>query len=291
MTITLQGLHAADTGRLIEVARHWDGVARSLDAAVEDLGRETRDLPHHWPAGPSSQAARDKLADLRVQLGNGYQHCAEIARIIRDFAGEIESHRRMLHGLVAEARSAGLRIDLAAGTITAPLEVAATQSTVDSYAQQIGEIVARAGEADRQAADRLDAHDYREQYLPNTDRPDYDEAAVLSLTGVQTTPETRAAWWQAQHPLVQDRAIVEHPEIIGAAVGLPAKDRDSANRLLMRREKEQLQAARAGHDQLHDGAMTQAQLDIDRRLAAITELEHRSQGQRILTYEPGLVSR
>ena len=80
MTITLQGLLAADAGRLFEVAGRWDRLALALDAAVEDVGWDTRDLPNHWPAGPSSRAARDKLADLRVQLGNGHGHCARRRR-------------------------------------------------------------------------------------------------------------------------------------------------------------------------------------------------------------------
>ncbi|MBL7254270.1 hypothetical protein [Paractinoplanes lichenicola] len=285
MTITLTGLLDADTGRLLSIARRWDQLALALDAAVEDLGPAARDLPHHWPAGPSSQAAQDKLADIRVQVGTGHTNCAIIADIIRDYAWAIEDHRRLLRGLVAEAEQRGLRVDLRSGTITAPLEAGAGQATVDSYVAQIGEILARVNQDDQVIAERMTAYTYRDTVIPDTERPEYDETAVLALAG--STKASQSSWWQSQHPLVQDRAIVEHPEIVGAAVGLPAKDRDSANRLLLRRDREALLASREAHQNLHDGAMTQAQLNLDRRLAALDDLERRAQGRRILSYPPG----
>jgi hypothetical protein len=276
VAITLQGLLAADTGRLEDTARHWDRLATALDTAVEDLGRETRDLPDHWPAGPSSTAARQRLVDLRIQLGNGYGHCVAVAAIVREFAAAVEDNRRLLHGLVAEARRAGLRIDLWSGLITVPIEVAATQSTVDLYAQQIGQILARVVEADRRATAELAEHNYREQYVPDATRPEYDQTGLLALAGWE--PRSQAAWWRAQHPLMQDRAIVEHPEIVGAAVGLPAQDRDSANRLLLRRTREELLARN-----VPDG---QAQLAVDRRLAALDDVERRHRGRRLLDFPP-----
>ncbi|MBU2666404.1 hypothetical protein KOI35_23140 [Actinoplanes bogorensis] len=276
MAITLQGLLAADTGRLQDAARHWDRLAFALDTAVEDLGRHTRDLPHVWPAGPSSTAAQRRLVDLRMQLGNGYGHCVAIAAIIREFAGAVEHNRRLLHGLVAEAQRAGLRIDLWSGLITVPIQVAATQSTVDSYAQQIGQILAQVVEADRRATEQLDEHNYREEFIPDATRPEYDQTGLLALAGWE--PRSQASWWRAQHPLMQDRAIVEHPEIVGAAVGLPAKDRDSANRLLLRRTRAELLA--------RDARGGQAQLAVDKRLAALDDLERRHRGRRLLEFTP-----
>ena len=150
MTITLQGLLAADTGRLHEVAGEWDRLAGALDTAVEDLGRDTRELPHVWPTGP---AAQDRAVALRTRLGNGHGHCVAIATAVREFAGEVEDNRRLLHGLVAEARRGGLWIDLVSGLITAPIGVA-----VDAYAQQIAHIVARVNDADRRTVELLDRH-------------------------------------------------------------------------------------------------------------------------------------
>ncbi|WP_284045794.1 hypothetical protein [Paractinoplanes maris] len=285
MTITLPGLLAADTGRLETVARHWDKLARALDAAVEDLGRDTRELPNHWPAGPSSQAAQDKAAELRVQVGNGQTHCAAVAWIIRDFALDLEQGRRRLNELVAEAQAAGLRVDLEAGLITATIAAAASPGAVDAYAQQIGEVLTVVNEADRKAADDIGRHVYREETLPDAEQSRFDDVAILALANWVDTSQTD--YWKGLHSVHQERAIAEFPTIIGAAPGIPPKDRDAANRILLGRAKDELLAARARQEQAHDGAMNQAQLDLDRRLAAITDLEHRSEGKNLLSYEAG----
>ncbi|MGK5678093.1 hypothetical protein [Actinoplanes sp. URMC 104] len=285
MTITLQGLLAADTGRLESVARRWDRLAQTLDDAVEDLGRDTRELANHWPAGPSSQAAQDKSADLRLQLGNGQVHCAAIAWTIREFALDVAHYQGQVREVVAEAQSRGLRIDLASGTITAPIAVAATQSLVDGYAQHLGELVAGINDRDRRAAELLADHTFREEFVPGTEEPQYSEVHILALAN--WTDGSQTDYWKNQHSLLQDRAIAEHPEIIGAAAGIPPEDRDTANRILLRRAKDELLAARERQQDLHDGAMNRAQLDLDRRLAAITALEERSAGRYLLSYAPG----
>jgi hypothetical protein len=286
VTITLNGLLTADLGRLESVARHWDQLARTLDVAVEDLGRDTRELPNHWPAGPSSQAAQDKAAELRVQVGNGQAGCAAIAWIIRDFALDLGQARRHLQEVVADAEAAGLRVDLNAGLITAPLTVAASQGTVDAYAQQIGEVLTSVNDLDRKAAQALSDYTYREDVLPDGEQPRYDEVSILALAN--WTEFSQTEYWKGQHSLNQDKAIAEHPEIIGAARGIPARDRDTANRILLQRAKDELLAARTRQDEMHDGAMNRAQLDLDRRLAAITDLEHRAEGKHLLSYEPGV---
>jgi hypothetical protein len=285
MTITLRGLLDADTGRLETVARHWDRLARTLDTAVEDLGRDTRELPNHWPAGPSSQAAQDRAAELRVQVGNGQTHCAAIAWIIRDFALDLGQGRRRLLELVEEARAAGLRVDLEAGLITAPIEVAAGAGAVDAYAQQIGEVVAAVNDADRKAAAALGEHTFREDVLPDAEQSRFDDVSILALANWIDT--SQADYWKGLHSLHQERAIAEFPTIIGAARGIPPGDRDTANRILLRRAKDDLLATRARQEEHYDGAMNRAQLDLDRRLAAITDLERRSAGRHLLSYEPG----
>ncbi|MCO8273207.1 hypothetical protein M1L60_21685 [Actinoplanes sp. TRM 88003] len=285
MPITLQGLLDADTGQLDAVARHWDKLARTLDLAVEDLGRDTREMPNHWPAGPSSQAAQDKAAELRVRVGNGQTHCAAVGRIIRNFALDLEQGRYRLNELVAEARAAGLQVDLAAGRITAPIAVAATQGTVDGYAQQIGEVLTFVNNADREATEALAEHTYREDVLPDAEQSRFDDISIMALANWM--PESQTDYWKGLHSLHQERAIAEFPTIIGNARGLPAQDRDAANRLRLNRVKDELLATRARQDEAHDGAMNQAQINLDARLATIADLERRSQGRHLISYEPG----
>ena len=288
--ITLQGLLYADVERLRSVAGRWQRLATTVDATVEDLGRATHDLPHHWFAGPAAEAAQERGAALRAQVGNAYAHCTAIAAAVRGFADELDQHQRMLDTVVREAETGGLRIDLGTGRITVSLDRAAVDPRIDTYAHQISEIVAAANEADRRAVEVLTAHQYREELLPTAEVPEYDAVAVLALA--EATPSARAQWWLAQHPLNQERAIAEHPAIIGAAQGLPTRDRDAANRLQLSRTKEALLAARDRHEQLRGGhdelrGGSRAAADVDDRLAAVAELEARLPGWELLDYRPG----
>ena len=283
--ITLQGLRYADVEGLRAVAARWQRLAITVDTVVEDLGRATRDLPDHWFAGPAAQAAQERGATLRAQAGTAYGHCAAIGAAIRDFADELDQHQRMLDAVVREAEAGGLHIDLGSGRITVSIDRAAVDPRIDTYAHQISQIVAAAAEADRRAVQVLEAHQVREEVALSTSVPHYDDMAVLALA--TATPSARAQWWLAQHPLNQERAIAEHPDIIGPAQGLPIRDRDTANRLRLSRAKEALLAARDRHDALRGGAGSRASAEVDDRLAAVAELEGRLRGRELLDYQPG----
>lgn len=292
MTITLRSLLDADTARLRAAADHWDRLVAQIDSVVEELVVGTRDLPHHW-SGAAAVAAERESARLQAQVGNAHRYCSAIGVAVRGFADDLEQHRRLLHGLVAEAEGRGLDIDLVSGRITAPLRVVAVdgpeqaQASVDSYVGQITEILALANEADRRARLVIEDNVFGDFRLPEDDLPPYDEIAVLASAGYSA--ESRAQWWSAQHQLNRDRAIEEHPEIIGAGEGLPAADRDRANRLLLRRAKEDLLARQVRVDESRGGAASRASADVDARLADITALERRlaDPGTHLLGYEPG----
>jgi hypothetical protein len=276
MTITLQGLMRADTAALSSAADRWDRVGAALDAAVEDQGRATRDLPNHWSSGPGAQAAQEANADLRARIGNAYVHCHQIALAVRGFAEDMVHFRQKLRGLVGDAERDGLRIDLASGQITGPFE--AGTALIDSYVQQISEILTQANALDQEGAGLVNAHILYEGAAPTGDLRPLNEISLASLS--TSEPYYRAMWWDAQHPLNQDRAIAEHPEIVGASVGFPSGARDAANRLLLERQhaalltqRTQLLGSAAGQspDQAHRDQLQQ----VDARIGAIDHLQRR----------------
>jgi uncharacterized protein YukE len=292
MGITLQGLLRADTGTLRAVADHWDRLVADIDATVEDLVVGTRDLPNHW-TGAAATAAQEESTRLQAQVGNAHRYCAAIGAAVRGFADDLEQHRRLLHGIVAEAEGRGVRIDLGTGRITAPLDAGlvdgpeVAQVGVDAYVRQITEILARVNEADRRARLVIDDNVFGDYQLPGDDLPPYDEVVVLASASYD--PGSRARWWSAQHQLNRDRAIEEHPEIIGAGEGIPVADRDRANRLMLRRAKADLQARQARFDEMRGGAASRATTDVDARLADIADLEERLSrpGTHLVGYQPG----
>jgi hypothetical protein len=256
---------------------------------VEDLIAGTRDLSHHW-AGDAAQAVLERNRQLQLEIGNAHRYCSQIAATLRGFADNIGHFQRMLHAVVAEAESQGLRVDLTGGRITAPPSAeagaAAVQARVDVYVQRIEEIVAQAAAADTEAR-RIIENNQVGAY----ERPDaaLDPVApdFLALAGV--SPERKAETWADLHQLNRDRLIQEHPELVGPAVGLPSDARDQANRLLLTRARSELLARRDRLDVAQDGAGSRAVTDVDARLAELAEAERQvaaAPGQRLLGYSP-----
>jgi hypothetical protein len=293
MTITLDGLMHADTAALLSAADRWDQVTAALDTAVEDQGQATRDLPNHWSSGPGAQAAQEANADLRARIGNAYWHCHQIALAVRGFAEDVEHFRRKLLGVVGDAERDGLRIDLASGRITGPFE--AGPALIDSYVQRISEILAQANAADQDGVGLVDEHVLWDSAEPSGELRPLNEISLASLS--TSDDYYRALWWDAQHPVNQERAIAEHPEIVGAGVGFPSAARDAANRLLLQRrhaalltQRAQLLGSTAGQspDQAHRDQLQQ----VDTQIGAVDQLQQRlddpAHPKTYLTgYQPG----
>ncbi|MEV4348718.1 hypothetical protein AB0J83_30030 [Actinoplanes sp. NPDC049596] len=268
MSISLPALLRADLAAVRSVAEQWMRLGLRLDRAVEDLTLRTSDLEDHWFGGTAAQAARDKGVRLRVRLGNAHDNCVATGVAVREFADDLDQCRRLLDQLVTEARARGLRIDLDSGEITVPLALAGsvTQATVDGYAEQIGQVLARADEADRRAAAILARNSYREDFGPGDQLPDYPRIDGPALAA--WSPKSRAEWWLGLHPMIQDRIITEQPDIVAAATGLPAHDRDTAHRLLEARARQSLLASRAQDEALRGEAASRASTEREKRLAS-----------------------
>jgi len=291
MTITLQGLLHADTATIRSVAERWERLVAAIDTAVEDLGRTTQDLPNHWSSGPGSQAAQSRRADLRIEVGNAHRYCDTIGHAVRGFADDLEHCRQMLHSVVSEARGRGFTIDLASGSITAPIEPSgAVGASADGYVAQIGEILAKANAANDQAATVLNGNVAGEVELATTRPPDYLVVDPYALS--ITAPADLASWWHSQHPVVREQYLAAYPDVLGAAEGLPSRDRDAANRILLRRKRDELLAARQRMDTLQDGASSRALAAVDTHLAAVQSLQRRLDdparpGSFLVDYQPG----
>jgi hypothetical protein len=287
MTITLQGLLHADTATVRSVAERWERLVAAIDTAVEDLGRTTQDLPNHWSSGPGALAAQGRRADLRVEVGNAHRYCDAIGHAVRGFADDLEHYRQMLHGVVSEARGRGFTIDLASGLITAPIE---SPGGADAYVAQIGEILAKANAANDRAAAILDDNVAGEVELASTRPPDYLQVDPYALS--IAAPPDLASWWHGLHPLVRERYVAAYPEVLGAAEGLPSRDRDAANRILLLRKRDELLAARQRLDAVQDGAGSRALAAVDTHLAAVDSLQRRLDDPArpesyLVDYQPG----
>lgn len=286
MTITLAGLMAADTSAIRAFADHLERVAHRIDEAVGDLGAATRDLPNYWSAGPGSEAAAQRDAALRQQLSVAYDPVNYGARVIREFAGRLDQYRQMVHSVVAEAEGKGFRVDLTSGAVTgaapagAPMiGLQAAQATAGYYAGLLGDILARAGEADTQAEGSLAQLRTGGVELSSTPaQPQLPTNADASTFRLLDPPEL-AEFWQRLDPLTRERLVQTYPDAVGAAVGLPSRYRDAANRILLQRRHDQLVAEQ---QRLPDGpGLQRVQMDL-----VATERLLKSDGY-LVDYRPG----
>lgn len=279
--ITLSGLIDADLASVRYVAERWLRLGEEIDAAVDDLGRDTRDLPNHWRSGPGAEAARARGTEVRTRVANSQQYCVLISAELSRFAAGLDGCRERALQVIADARARGLTVDVATGRITAPIEQG---GLVDGYARQIGEIVSQANDADRRTTESLARLRFAEQELPGAEPPRHDEVAVLAAATYDY--ETQSRWWRGLHPLQQERAIAELPEVVGAMGGVPPRDRDAANRILFRRYRDSVAASRPADP---SGPADRALIEANDRRAAIAELEERLAGPQpyLIGYEPG----
>ncbi len=97
-------------------------------------------------------------------------------------------------------------------------------------------------------------------------------SALVKAGGVPAdlTPEQARDWWAGLTDAERDAMLVEHPEIIGTLDGLPAEVRDTANRLLLDRDIETLEAREAGVGlDVHERAVLNNARTVRDQLASI----------------------
>jgi hypothetical protein len=287
MAITVAGLAAADVGAIRSAAARWRGLADAVDIAVEDLSRGTMDLSNHW-SGPGEQACMQRRDALCAQLGDFYESFAEKATLFAHWADDLQQAQGRLQALIAAARYDGVDIDVRTGLVSAvvvgPGGTAgpAGQDTIDGYARQVKGLLLDAGSRDGYLKVAFE-QDRRQLSATLADRghlapapgdkwpAGLTTASAPTLADVAGDPTTAARVWQATNPVLQEQTIIADPMLVATTEGLPSRDRDAANRILMTRDKQALQARQAELA----ARPGRAAADVDARLAAISRLETR----------------
>lgn len=237
--LTLQALYDAGADRVAASSQAWLGMAEDLDNATESLIRGSRDLEDAWPAGPASLAAHGKVAGIRGEASNAYQPCRRIGEALREHADTVRSLQEMLRGITTEAAGAGFDVDIATGTVRAPQHMYAGSTSphlighqVSAYVSQLQGVLDRAADLDRRTCAVLSANlpDVRTGF-GSLSAPAIGEAAVQAQRG--RPPAEVNAWWQGLTPEQQEQVLADHPALAGALDGVPAADRDTANRTVL----------------------------------------------------------
>ncbi len=244
MSLTLRLLvdTDTDTGSISANAQAWNAMADALDDATEDLIKGTRELEHVWPSGRAADAAQSKSRDTVNEGSNAVQPCRRIGRALREHADTLHSLQNTVHEITAEATARGYVVDLAAGTVAAGPRLLQDSAqgqhlaqAITSYVEQLSSILDRAAESDRSTANTINAN------LPNAQTgfgsltaSSVSQADLLAQRG--RPPADVKAWWDSLTPAQQEQAIAAYPQIVGSLDGVPAEDRDPANRMVLDRD-------------------------------------------------------
>jgi hypothetical protein len=222
--VTVPELVAADTARISGTARTWHSLARTLGDRAADLDRQVDALRRAW-TGPAAHAATALLTALCTELDAATPALYGIEQTLTEHADTVARAQDI--AVSARAYAGTYRLTVASdGTATVDLTGekpdAGDLAAADTVTAELHRALALAEGSDRSAAVRLGSF-----------APAAPVGTAPSPPG--GAPATVNAWWNGLPP-AQRRALVDdRPELVGNLDGVPAVDRDLANRARLTR--------------------------------------------------------
>ena len=245
MSLTLKLLWDTSPEAIATRAAAWTDMAEDIDDAAEEVIRGSRDIEDVWPSGPAAGAA-----ELRAEVSNAYNPCRRIGQALREHADTVRALQEQLRGITASAAEAGFDVDIAAGTVTAPQRMYDETTSphlvaqqVSGYVGQLQGVLDRAVESDDRCAGTISVNlpDPKAGFGSLSLRP----VSRQDLEGQKGRPPRDVhAWWESLTPEQQEQAIQDYPELVGWLDGVPATDRDVANRITLDRNLDDLTSQR-----------------------------------------------
>jgi hypothetical protein len=234
--LTLSQLLATNPEVFTAAAEGWERLADGIDRAAEDFINGTRDLADAWPLGPASQAAHNTTAELRAELNAAYNPARRIFEALRHHAAAAHDLRAQAEDLVEHAERSGYQVDPAAGTVTAKPGMVGTADSITRFAQSVADglaaILARARALDDSTANAITVN------LPDPQRG-FGNVSMSAITQHDLegqrgqSPADVNRWWQNLTPEQRAQAIRDCPQLVGWLDGVPAEDRNVANRAVL----------------------------------------------------------
>jgi hypothetical protein len=200
--LTVSDVRAGDPGSIRAAAIQWAALAADLDAAYEQfvVGQQ---LVERAGQGAAVPAAAARMRGHGRELNGLVQPARRIAQVLLAHADELAALRYHLESVLASAPSGS--------------------------AGQLGEILSR--------ADRLDATTTSSirSTVPATGMgfgrgPAWRPGRATVQRQVGRASGEVFTWWQSLTPEQQEWLLIDHPDVIGGLDGIPAVDRDRANR-------------------------------------------------------------
>ncbi|WP_432050608.1 alpha/beta hydrolase [Verrucosispora sp. NA02020] len=229
-------LSTADPAGWRSTGTAWAGLAGLAGRRADELADGAAALRTGW-SGRAAGSAGARLTGLRTELTALVPAAVEVDQVLAGFSARLAAARARLSSAVALAAATGVLIDRSGRVRPDPARVPPERAaaTVTPVATGLRDALDLAGAADREAAGRLG-------------QLSRDAAAgwVVPPPPGRPAPHTDPAWvrqWWTGLSTAQRRWLVLHePELVGRLDGVPAADRDQANRSLLGIRREELRA-------------------------------------------------
>ncbi|GID26472.1 alpha/beta hydrolase [Paractinoplanes brasiliensis] len=312
MTTAVQArLQATDPARWLALALSWRRWAELAGHLIAELVPRLAALPSAW-RGTTATAASHRLHELRRRLILFRLHCWRADQTAGEFAAALIRAKALLaRALAAASRADSLtprpNSEAAAGQAAhGPVAKARAFGPAWGFHPDLTAALALAARSDTEAAERLRSlataiHTPAEPPGPDPGRPD-----------CTTSPAGVRRWWGGLPAGQRNWLLATEAAWLARLDGLPAADRDIANRLLLDerlaevdraiagasgRERDKLRKLRNGlfalDRRLADGAGPRAyllRLDVAEEGRAVVALGDPDRAGNVLTHVPGMTA-
>lgn len=220
--LTVADLRAGDPAAFRVAADRWLALAAELDAAYEQFLSGQRIVDEGAAAGAAATAVRRRMRAQGRELSALVLPARRLAQALAAHADELAVLRHHAEVLLATAPAlaAGERGGSGGG-------VGGSGGVVGGVGRELAEILARADQLDQATSRGIrSAVPGPRRHGVCVSHPGRD--AVRQQAG--RPPAEVFAWWQGLTPQQQEWVLADHADLVGGLDGIPAADRDRANR-------------------------------------------------------------
>jgi Alpha/beta hydrolase len=234
--LTLQDVMDTESRTMFRAAIAWAALAEDLDNAYERLVRGVR-LIDRDARGEAALAAARTLRAHSNQISNSFNPARRISMALERHGHAIDQLHAMVLDVSESARRRGWHVSWQTGQITGRSPVARVDDpswdlAANSLRAEVREILARARRLDDETTTvirgalpaPLDGVGFGDSLASRID----EESVKRWVNG---SPYDVNAWWLSLSPEQQEQVIRDYPKWIGSFDGVPATDRDRANRV------------------------------------------------------------
>ncbi|MBB5871526.1 hypothetical protein F4553_004905 [Allocatelliglobosispora scoriae] len=280
--ITFARLASADIDAWRSAGDAWRRLAASVGDGEAHITGSGQGLRADW-AGPAATAATAQVAAIGADLAALRVPLTQIQQVLATHAEAIERARRLLIAGVDGVEDTRVvvtaegRVELdVRGAPPAPWEAALAARTAERISAALTMASRADAETSRALSELAKAAETHWTEAPPSCPPGGGAGAVR-------------LWWSGLTPAQRRWLIAHQPDVIGSLDGVPAADRDLANREWLSREHARLSGLR---DALHGKRGAEDELArIESRLAGLSALERRLDGGEPRGYLLGLDTR